>query len=475
MSFNSFPFIFVFLPITLAGFFLFGRGVDRTWQKLWLLAVSLVFFAAGRLQDLPLLLGSLAVNCAIAMYLVRGNGWLVLSHRALLIVGLAGNISFLCYFKYAAFLVQLVDRIFDAGIRVPHSSFPLGISFYTIYQIMFLVDCYEGLVEKHTWIDHFLFASLFSYVTMGPIVRWKQIMPQLDDLNGRRAQLDNVAAGLFVFVVGLFKKVVLADSFFRWADAGFNYGHPLSFVGSWIAAFAFAFQLYFDFSGYTDMAIGAALMLNIKLPQNFDAPFRSRSIIEFWRRWHITLTNFITTYLYTPMIRSMARVTFGKMMLATFVAMVIAGFWHGANWTFIAFGALHGAALVLNQCWKKLKWQLPSPLAWLLTFAFVVVTLVFFNSRDVTQAAHIVQSMFSAHNGVFSYEPWSGIDRVDQVAGIGWMLFGIAILYRAPSSTELQRAFRPSWAMVTLTVALATVACIYTNGVVSRSFVYRDF
>lgn len=475
MSFNSFPFIFVFLPITLAGFVLFGRGVGRTWQKIWLMAVSFVFFAVGQLQDLPLLLGSMAINYVIAAYLIRKNGFLLLSHRALLVIGVSSNILFLCYFKYAVFFVQVVDRLFGAGIRVPQSSFPLGISFYTIFQIMFLVDCYEGLVEGHAWLDHFVFASLFPYVTMGPIVRWKQIVPQLDDPNGRGANPDNVATGLFVFVVGLFKKVVLADSFFRWADAGFNYGHPLSFVGSWIAALAFAFQLYFDFSGYTDMAIGAALMLNIKLPQNFDAPFRSRSIVEFWRRWHITLTSFITTYLYTPMIRSMARLTFGKMMLATFVAMVIAGFWHGANWTFIVFGALHGAALVVNHCWKKLKWQLADPLAWLLTFTFVVVTFVVFNSRNVTQAVHLVESMFSMHNGVFSYQPWTGIDRVDQVTGIGWMLFGIAILYRAPSSTELQRAFRPSWAMVTLTVALAAVACIYTNGVVSRSFVYRDF
>jgi D-alanyl-lipoteichoic acid acyltransferase DltB (MBOAT superfamily) len=475
MTFNSFTFIFLFLPIVVTGYFLLGRGANRTWPKVWLLIVSLFFFATNGVEDLPLLLGSLAVNYLIARRLVNGCRMLMLSHRALLITAVSLNILFLCYFKYAVFFLQTFNHLLGTNVIVPHSSFPLGISFYTIYQTMFLVDCYEGLVEKHNWLDHFVFGSLFPYVTMGPIVRWKQIVPQLNDPETRHASPDNMAKGLFVFVVGLFKKVVLANTFFRWADAGFSYNHPLSLVGGWIAALAFTFQLYFDFSGYTDMAVGAGLLLNLNLPQNFNAPIRSQSIIDFWRRWHITLTNFITTYLYTPMIRSMARVTFGKAMVATFLAMVIAGFWHGANWTFIIFGALHGAALVVNQYWRKLKWPIPGPLAWLATFVLVVVSFVFFKSNSVSQAMHIVTSMFTFQGALFSYDPWTGIDRVDQILGIAWMLLGVAILFRAPSSMELQRTFKPSWSTVVLAVALAAVACIYANGIVSRSFVYRDF
>jgi alginate O-acetyltransferase complex protein AlgI len=475
MSFDSFSFIFLFLPLVVTGYFLLRRGADRTWPKIWLLLLSLVFFAGGRVQDLTLLLGSLIVNCAIADRLLQGKRLLMLSRRALLVAAISANVLFLCYFKYATFFVQAFNSLLGTTIVVPHSSFPLGISFYTIYQIMFLVDCYEGLVERHTWLDQVVFVGFFPYVTIGPIVRWKQIVPQLNDPETWRANPDNIATGLFVFTIGLFKKVVLANTFFRWADAGFNYNHPLATAGAWLAALSFTFELYFDFSGYTDMAIGAALMLNLKLPQNFDAPFRATSIIDFWRRWHITLTNFITTYLYTPMIRSMARVTFAKALLATFLAMAIAGFWHGANWTFLVFGALHGAALVLNQCWRKMKWPMPAPLGWLATFTFVVVSLVFFRSNSVNQAMQIVTSMFTVQSGLFSYEPWAGIDRVDQVVGVVWMLFGVGVLFRRGSSMELPSTFKPSWSTVTLAVALAVVACVYVNGVVSRSFIYRDF
>jgi D-alanyl-lipoteichoic acid acyltransferase DltB (MBOAT superfamily) len=475
MSFHSFAFILVFLPLVVAGYFALGRLGRPALPKLWLLAASLVFYAAGRIADLPLLLGSLAANGALAAYLVRSQSQAGSRRRALLAAGVTANILFLCAFKYAAFFVDLFNRLAGTAFAAPHIAFPLGISFFTIQQIMFLVDCYEGLVEGHNWLDYSLFGGFFAYVTMGPIVRWKQVAAQWNSPLASRASADNIANGLFVFVLGLFKKVVLADSFFRWADAGFAYAHPLSLAGGWIAALAFTFQLYFDFSGYTDMAIGAALMLNIKLPQNFNSPFHALNIGDFWRRWHITLTNFITTYLYTPMLRSMKEVTFARALLATFTAMTIAGFWHGANWTYIAFGALHGAALAVHQCWRKLKRPLPAPLAWLLTFAFVVVALVFFRSANMHQALQVVQSMFGFHGGLFSYEPWSGIDRIDQAMGIGWMLCGAAILLRAPNSLELQRRFAPSWAALAISVGLAGISFVYANSVVSRSFVYRDF
>jgi D-alanyl-lipoteichoic acid acyltransferase DltB (MBOAT superfamily) len=475
MTFNSFSFLFVFLPAALVVYFALARGArSASWAKAWLLLASLVFYSAARLEYLPLLVGSIGFNYVVAKSLL-GQPAEKRSRRFLLIGGIAANVVFLGYFKYAAFLVENLNGLLGTHLALPQMSFPLGISFFTIQQIMFLVDCYEGLVDGHNWLDYFVFVGFFPYVTMGPLVRWKQIVPQMNAPGARVFNADNFARGLFLLVLGLFKKAVLADSFFRWADAGFSYGHPLSLAGGWIAAISFTFQLYFDFSGYTDMAVGAALMLNIAVPQNFDAPFRSLSISEFWRRWHMTLTNFITTYLYTPMLRSMKQVTFAKALMATFLAMAIAGLWHGAAWTFIIFGALHGAALVINQCWKKAKWPMPAPVAWAVTFGFVVVALVFFRAGSVQQAWEMVRAMFVPAAGLFNYEPWSGIDRVDQVTGVGWMLTGFVIALRGRSSLEWQKRFKPSWAAVAVTTAMAAVAILYVNGVVSRSFVYRDF
>jgi alginate O-acetyltransferase complex protein AlgI len=474
MPFHSFIFVLGFLPLTILGYFLFGMSSNRIWPKLWLIAASLVFVATSGVQNLVLLIASVTVNCVIGAQLTK-EGWSQRSRRLLFLTAIISNVAFLGYFKYAGFLIHSFNSVFGTRLFAPSSSLPLGISFYTIYQVMFLVDCYEGFVKDYSPLDYCVFAGLFPYVTMGPIVRWKQVVPQFGGPDAYRPNPDNLATALFVFAIGLFKKVVLADTFFRWADAGFSYGHPLSLVGGWMAGLAFTFELYFDFSGYTDMAIAVGLMLNIQLPQNFDAPFRAQSITEFWRRWHMTLTNFITTYLYTPMIRSMGDLTFSKAMLATFLAMVIAGLWHGANWTFVVFGALHGIALVVNQCWKRTKWPLPAFAAWFLTFVFVVISLVVFRSSNLGQATQIVSSMFSSRGGLFSYEPWMGIDRVDQLIGIGWMMFGVSILFWSPSSMNLQRKFKPSWANVALTVALAVVALLYLNGVVSRSFVYRDF
>jgi len=465
--------MFLFIPVVILGYFLIGDLAGGRWRKIWLLATSLAFFATASVRDVALLLCSLAANYVFASLLLAPRREGSVSKRVLFIFAVSANILFLCYYKYSNFFLQLVSP--GASHTWHVSPFPLGISFYTIYQVMFLVDCYEGLVEGHNWLDHFVFGGLFPYVTMGPIVRWKQVVPQLNAASAAGANADNIAKGVFLFVSGLFKKAVLADSFFRWADAGFSWQHPLSLAGGWLAALAFSFELYFDFSGYTDMALGVALILNLNLPQNFDAPFRAQSIMEFWRRWHITLTNFITTYLYTPMIRTFSRPTFAAALAATFLAMVIAGLWHGPNWTFVIFGALHGAALVINQCWRKMKLPMPPRIGWLLTFTFVVISLVFFRSPTATHAVDMLRSMFTLNGGLFNYEPWMGIEHVDQVLGITWMLIGAGIVCWAPSSMEMERTFKPSWRVAALTIAMAVVACGYVNGVVSRSFVYRDF
>jgi D-alanyl-lipoteichoic acid acyltransferase DltB (MBOAT superfamily) len=266
---------------------------------------------------------------------------------------------------------------------------------------------------------------------------------------------------------------VIADSFLRWADAGFSYAHPQSFAGGWITALAYTLQLYFDFSGYTDMAIGTAWMFNVRLPENFNAPFHARCIIDYWRSWHMSLTSFITTYLYTPMVRVMTQVTFVGAMAATFVAMLIAGFWHGPNWTFVVFGAVHGAALVVNHVWRKLRRPMPAALSWVFTASVVVFAFVLFRSASLAQARQVLAGMYAFDGGLFNYEAWSGIGRTEQLIGFWWMLVGLAfVIFEKPGT---RRPFRPSWGSLGIVLALAVIACLYTNGVVSKSFVYRDF
>jgi D-alanyl-lipoteichoic acid acyltransferase DltB (MBOAT superfamily) len=472
VAFNSLTYLFLFFPVVASGYFVLARRKNQSLAKYWLILASLVFYAQGRATDLFVLGGSLAGNYLLGRRLL---GAAPQSRRLTLIGAISANVILLCAFKYAGFFATTFNQATGSHLHAPAMSLPLGISFFTVQMIMFLVDCFEGGIESAPWLDFLLFGSFFTYITMGPLVRWKQIVPQWNDPSRRRPNADRMAPGLFLFASGLFKKVVLADCFFRWADAGYSYTHPLSFAGAWITALAFTFELYFDFSGYTDMALGAALMLNFDLPQNFDAPFRSRSIIEFWRRWHITLTNFITTYIYTPMLQAIGSVTFAKAMVVTFLAMVIAGFWHGASWTFIVFGMLHGIAIIINQVWRKNKLPMPDWLGVTLTFLFVVGALVFFRSRDLAQAWGVSTAMLGLTGKWMDYTPWSGIDRFDQLVGVSWLVFGLAVAAFGPGSAKVIKTFKPSWVTVSVLLALAVVACIYANGVVSRSFVYRDF
>jgi alginate O-acetyltransferase complex protein AlgI len=476
MPFYSWAFMFVFLPTALAGYYLTGRSRDSRWPRLWLLAASLVFVAVGGgAIDLLLLIVSVSLNAVIGARLVGHEADPAHTRRMWLWAGIAINLLLLCGFKYGAFLTTTLNDMVGAALPVPAQRFPLGMSFYTVSAIMFLVDGYEGFVTRYGWLDHVVFAGMFPYVTMGPIVRWRQILPQLEAPHACRLTPANLACGLYLFSIGLFKKVVLADTFARWADATFDQAGQLSMLGSWLASVAFTLQLYFDFSGYTDMAIGVALMFNITLPQNFNAALGASSLVDFWRRWHITLTTFITVYLYTPLVRQARRVTLHRALVATFLAMTIAGLWHGARWTFVVFGALHGLGLVINQCWRAWRWSMPRLLASTLTFAFVVVSLAVFRSHDLTQAGQLISSMFGLSGPLVSEGMWHQIALLGQLGGAAWMLLAVALLVNGQSSLRLQQTFRVSWATMLLMVAAATTAGLHLLSWPAREFIYRQF
>lgn len=391
MLFNSVEYLLLFLPTAFAVYFVLHRAKQHSLAKIWLVAASLAFYAWWGLAYLPLILISIVCNFVIGTAL---NSRLNLAcRRTLLWIGLVFNLALLGYFKYANFVVDNWNAIAGSNITIAHVVLPLAISFFTFQKIAYLVDSYRGEAAGYNFVDYALFVTFFPQLIAGPIVHHKEVVPQFQNSQAWQLSRTNIAMGLSILGIGLFKKVMIADTFAVFADKGFNATVPLSFSEAWIAALSYTFQLYFDFSGYTDMAIGAALMFNIRLPLNFNSPYKALDIQEFWRRWHITLSRFLRDYLYVPLggnrlgeIRTYAN------LFATFL---LGGLWHGASWMFVIWGALHGFALIINRLWRKSGISLPAPVAWCLTFVFVTVAWVFFRAKDIASAMNILCGMVS--------------------------------------------------------------------------------
>ena len=401
MLFNSYEFIFVFLPISFFVYFYLNHKRLTIASKAWLIFASLFFYSWWNVMYLPLILMSILFNYMISSmmveYDVEKNK--LCSRKFLFQLGLVFNIGLLSYFKYTDFFIANVNLTFGTNIDFLQLALPLAISFFTLQQIAFLVDSYEGLVKEKSFINYAVFVTFFPQLIAGPIVHHKEMMPQFFSVRNKVMSFRNIALGLFIFSIGFFKKAVLADTFAVWATAGFDTATTLNLFEAWATSLSYTFQLYFDFSGYTDMAIGAALLFNIKLPINFSSPYKATGMIDFWKRWHITLTNFITTYIYTPIIRSFNKLSFNKAMFATVITFLIAGLWHGASWMFIIFGGLNGLGIVVNHYWqKKIKIKMNRHLAWFITFNFINITFVFFRAKEWDDAAKVLESMFSLDN-----------------------------------------------------------------------------
>ena len=400
MLFNSYEFIFAFVPISFFIYFYLNHKRLNILAKGWLVIASLFFYSWWNIAYLPLILISVLFNYLIASYMLTSKKLnnKYFSKKILLQIGLLFNIGLLAYFKYADFFISNTNILVNTDIPLLYLTLPLAISFFTLQQIAFLVDSYEGLAKEKNFLDYTIFVTFFPQLIAGPIVHHKEMMPQFKSNKNKLKNYNNIAMGLFIFSIGLFKKVVIADTFAIWATSGFDTAASLNLLEAWFTSLSYTFQLYFDFSGYTDMAIGAALLFNIKLPVNFNSPYRATGIIDFWKRWHITLSNFITVYIYTPLVRSFDQLTFHKAMIATFLTFLIAGLWHGASWMFVIFGGLHGIALVVNNYWKKTKIKMNKVLAWFITFNFINITMVFFRAKEFDDATKVLRSMFSLDN-----------------------------------------------------------------------------
>jgi algI len=386
LLFNSYAFIFVFLPLVFFVYFFLNKKRLSNLAKAFLVSASLFFYAYWSVYYLPILLGGIVFNFLVSKFLAKHQS------KAILIFGIVCNLALLGYFKYADFLISNLNAIANTNLSLLHIALPLALSFVTFQQIAYLVDSYNKQTKENSFLNYCLFITFFPQLIAGPIVHHKEMMPQFANKFNLIKNYKFIALGLFVFSMGLFKKSVVADIFSIFANAGFDVEGNLTFLQAWATSLSYTFQLYFDFSGYCDMAIGLALLFNIRLPINFNSPYKALNIQDFWHRWHITLSRFLRDYIYIPLGGN--RGGQSRTYLNLFFVFLIGGLWHGAAWTFVVWGALHGVAIVIHRCWQKLNFKLNKIIAWIITFNFVNFTWIFFRAKSFKDAMRVIRGMF---------------------------------------------------------------------------------
>lgn len=396
MLFNSTEFLFLFLPIVFIGYFTLLKLQLILPAKLWMLAASLFFYSYWEISYLPLLVGSILFN----FYVSQIFSWSGLSKQNRLFIlafGICANVGLLGYFKYADFLLENLNLAFGTGFSIMNLLLPLAISFFTFQQIAYLVDSYRGEVTERSLVDYAIFVSFFPQLIAGPIVHHKQIMPQFASIENSRIDLNNIYVGLLLLGIGLFKKTVIADQFAPWVANGYANTEGLSMIGAWALSLGFTMQLVFDFTAYSDMAIGIGLLFNIRLPINFYSSLKATNIAEFWSRWHLTLTAFLRQYIYIPLGGN--RKGFARSNVNLFIVFLIAGIWHGSGWNFVMWGLLQGSANVLYRIWKSKGLAMPRLLGWFMTFNFINVICVYFRAPAFADSTNVLSGMIGL-NGI---------------------------------------------------------------------------
>ena len=428
---------------------------------------SLFFYSWWNINYLPIILFSLFFN-----YIIGGvlNGKYVKSRmdkKILLVFGVVSNIVLLAYFKYTDFLIENYNSVFDSAIPLLELALPLAISFFTFQQIAYLVDSYRDETSEYDFLNYALFVTFFPQLIAGPIVHHSEMMPQFHSRWNLVKNYKNIVLGLFIFSIGLFKKVIIADTFAIWATEGFDIAVSLNFFEAWVTSLSYTFQLYFDFSGYTDMAIGAALLFNIRLPINFNSPYKAMDIQDFWKRWHMTLSKFLQAYVYIPLggNRKSSFLTYNNIL----ITFLIGGIWHGAGWTFIVWGVLHGIAVVIHKLWKSFGVKMPKILAWFITFNFINIAWVFFRAKDWG-------SILKVLSGMFNFDINTNIDFYKVVY---ICIFFIVILF-LKNSNELMNEKYPQKLILFSTTFLMSISLLQLTNILIRSdkvseFLYFNF
>jgi D-alanyl-lipoteichoic acid acyltransferase DltB (MBOAT superfamily) len=402
--FHSNIFILYFFPLTLLLFFISNK--IRFDSKIILILASLFFYSWWNINYLPLIILSILINFFLGKKIQKSQ----INKKKILLISILFNIGLLFSFKYADFFISNYNFLTNSEINKLNLPFPLGISFYTFQVITYLVDCYYGKIILHKFKNFALFVVFFPQLIAGPIIKYNFLIDQLNVSKFFVLRINNILKGLILFIIGFIKKVFFADQLSLIVDSGYLNYQNLNFLDSWLTSLAFTFQIYFDFSGYVDMALGCALMLNIILPINFNSPYKAHNVIHFWKKWHITWAEFLMNYIYYPLLRSLPNISFPLVMLVTIIVFFLAGLWHGPSWMFIAFGLIHGIGVVFNHCKEKFfNFKVFLPLSIFLTFNYINFSFVIFRSENFEQAFVIISRMLnfnsfnvSMFNNVFS-------------------------------------------------------------------------
>lgn len=521
MLFNSFPFIFFFLPAALAGFYLL-RLAGQRWAMWILTLASLAFYAVWKPSQTWILLVSIIFNFVVGHFIQQHREKNPGLAKALLVTGLAVDLGALLYFKYTMFILENVNHLPGVDVVVPHIILPLGISFFTFQKIAYLVDCARGEARKTTLSEFALFAAFFPQLISGPIVHHKEIIPQFRDQLFGRLQWSNILVGLSIFSMGLFKKTVIADTVASYVIPIYKlaaHGGPMDIRTAWLAAIGWTFQVYFDFSGYSDMAIGLGRMFGVRLPLNFHSPLRAASVIDYWRRWHMSLQRFILSYVYQPLALPLNRLAARweldgwtayalTVVTPSFITFFLLGVWHGAGWGFVVYGLLNGAYVSVNEAWREVKRRRARKLRraglpprqeprWeragyhVLTLACVFTGNMWFRGASFHEGWSIFRGMWGL-NG-FSLDP--ALAHFCAPGFLAILTLGVAIVTFLPNTQQIMRNYRPAanwrlwtqvgrapltwtWRPTPLKLAFVSVALFFGVEFIQRGaqiFVYFNF
>ncbi len=475
MVFSSYIFILAFLPVVIIGYYLLSKLHNGLYQRLFLIAASLFFYGYYNVAYLLLILSSIAVNYILAIQIQRRNGG---TAKAFLSLGVLFNIALIGYFKYYDFFIENINFAVGTDFALKHIALPLGISFFTFQQLSFLVSVYHGEEKVERLRDYCLFVVFFPQLVAGPIVLYSEMIPQFKDDSRRYFNADTFASGIYLFTIGLFKKAAIADTLAVFADNGFGMA-DLSFVAGWITSLSYTLQIYFDFSGYSDMAIGLGKMFNIDIPFNFLSPYQSESVTMFWRKWHITLGRALSSYVYKPLGGN--RNGMARTCVNLFLTFLVSGLWHGAGWNFVLWGALHGAFVVAERLVGADRLEkLPRPLRVGGTFLIVNALWVLFRAENMQQAINVYRGMVN-----FSDIGFTAIDTIVEDGTVNYplvidcaYLLGIvvvllAVVFRCRNSAyrlEHYSSNRRSLALTAIYFCVSLV-CISRSAV----FIYFNF